>query len=277
MRGRGDKGADGGIRTARNDRAPGGIALAVLGALLCASLTACTDPATASAPSGATTVSHGATAPAPPGSPREHPGASDPGAGHGSASGSPAPTATLTVTPSAAPSAPLPSPSRSDSGTGTGGTAPSDDGGEDARVFCSPTALSFVLRLPGAAHGAARPGSDVRAAGDAVLVARNTSGHTCVLRGLPALTVTDDTGRTLFTAERAKPFTKPFALHPGAGGVARVHFVARRGCRGTAVRVAVPGSGTANGVPVVDAQGRPAALSVCGPTVRIGQFTPGFG
>ncbi|MEU9099121.1 DUF4232 domain-containing protein [Streptomyces sp. NPDC048361] len=312
MRGHGGKGAGGGIRTANgagNDDAgnrvasnsgtvnggasnsgTGVAAVAVLGALLCASLTACTGPTTAASPVGnagigTATVSHGASAPAHSGSPHGHPASTtDPG----SAGRSPTPSLTTAViTPGASPSAPAPSASGSarPPGSATPRTGPADDGGEDdggedARVFCSPTALSFVFRIadePRGGRGSRPPGADVRAPGDAVLVARNTSGHTCVLRGFPTLTVTDDTGRPLITATRTKPFTKPFALHPGAGGVARVHYTAHRGCPGTAVRVSVPGSGTANSVPVLDARGRPALLSVCGPALHIGEFTPGFG
>ncbi|MET9359845.1 DUF4232 domain-containing protein [Streptomyces sp. NPDC006632] len=250
-------------------------------------MTACTDgvpPAAPGAGAGSTTVAHGSSAPAPSGLPRERPGASTPTAtstaGPGAPGRSPAPSASgaTPATPAAAPSTAVPSPSVG-TGPATGRPGPADDGGEDARVFCSPTALSLVLRVanPPRAGGGSRSGADVRAPGEAVLVARNTSGHTCVLRGFPTLTFTDDAGRPSSASTPAKPFAKPFALHPGSGGVARVHYTARRGCRGIAVRVTLPGSATADSVPAVDAHGRPATLSVCGAAVRVGAFTPGFG
>ncbi|MFE9409771.1 DUF4232 domain-containing protein [Streptomyces sp. NPDC006704] len=280
MRGGGGGGAGSGRYRGGRRAAGRPVALgAALCALLCLALTACTDgdrvPAATSGPLSATPT-RGSTAPRP-STARERPGPFATAPAPGPSGQSPTPDTAPATPATSLTSAPSPG------ATGTAAPdAPLDDGGDDARVFCSPSALSFVLRLAGAPSGAPspRPGAaGVRepALDDAVLVARNTSGHTCVLRGTPTLTVTDDSGRLTVPAIPAKPFAKPFALHPGAGGAARVRYTARPGCRGTAVRVAVPGSATANSVPVLDPLGHPAPLSVCPPALRVEAFRPGFG
>ncbi|WP_205530596.1 DUF4232 domain-containing protein [Streptomyces sp. MBT27] len=276
----------GAMRGGRGSTAVGGlVAVVLLGAL-----TGCTDRVPAAAPATSVkSVAHGSSAPGA-ATPRERPIPS------GSASGTGAPGQSASpgtgagagaVSPSGSASA-SPTPGAPGPGTHTG---PVDDGGEDARIFCSPTALSFAFRVvdpagragprhgPDARTGDARAG-DARAGADAVLVARNTSGHTCVLHGTPTLTVLDGSGRGApLVSTPAQPFAKPFALHPGANGVARVHYSARRGCpaTGTAVRVTLPGSDAAITVPVLDGHGRPAALALCGPAPRTGPFKPGFG
>ncbi|MFE9404605.1 DUF4232 domain-containing protein [Streptomyces sp. NPDC006530] len=245
--------------------------------VLLAALTSCTDRVPAAAPaSSAHPVAHSSTA-ASSTTPRERPAPSGPTPAPGATGQSPSPES-LPGAASGAPSAtPRPSPSGTDTRTG-----PIDDGGDDARAFCAPTALSFTFRTADGPRGpgGSRPGADVRAESDAVLVVRNTSGHTCVLHGAPTLTVLDDSGHGApLVSAPAKPFAKPFALHPGANGVARVHHTPRRGCasHGSAVRVTLPGSDTAITVAVLDAHGRPAALALCGPAPRTGPFKPGFG
>ncbi|MCT9092690.1 DUF4232 domain-containing protein [Streptomyces sp. ASQP_92] len=245
--------------------------------VLLAALTSCTDRVPAAAPaSSAHPVAHSSTA-ASSTTPRERPAPSGPTPAPGATGQSPSPES-LPGAASGAPSAtPRPSPSGTDTRTG-----PIDDGGDDARAFCAPTALSFTFRTADGPRGpgGSRPGADVRAESDAVLVVRNTSGHTCVLHGAPTLTVLDDSGHGApLVSAPAKPFAKPFALHPGANGVARVHHTPRRGCasHGSAVRVTLPGSDTAITVAVLDAHGRPAALALCGPAPRTGPFRPGFG
>ncbi|MFD9629248.1 DUF4232 domain-containing protein [Streptomyces violascens] len=247
-------------------------------AVLLGALTACTDRVPAAAPgTGTTAVSNGSSAPRS-GTPQEQsPGPSVPATGRSTAAQSPQPgagSATPAVPPSATPPPSVP-------GTDTR-TGPFEDGGEDARVFCSPSALSLTFRTGGDARGSSgsRPGADVRGGSDAVLLVRNTSGHTCVLHGAPTLTVLDDSGRAApLVSTPAKPFAKPFALHPGANGVAKVHYTPLHGCpaRGSTVRVTLPGSDTVNTLPVLDSHGRPAALSLCGPAPRTGPFRPGFG
>ncbi|MEU6052040.1 DUF4232 domain-containing protein [Streptomyces xanthochromogenes] len=263
----------GAMRGGRGSTAVGGlVAVVLLGAL-----TGCTDRVPAAAPATSVkSVAHGSPAPGA-ATPRERPIPSGSASGTGAPGQSASPGAGAgAVSPSgSAPASPTPG-----AGPGTP-TGPVDDGGEDARIFCSPTALSFAFRVvdpPGKAGP--RHGPDARTGADAVLVARNTSGHTCVLHGTPTLTVLDASGRGApLVSTPAQPFAKPFALHPGANGVARVHYSARRGCpaTGTAVRVTLPGSDAAITVPVLDGHGRPAALALCGPAPRTGPFKPGFG
>uniref|UniRef100_A0AAU2V6Y0 DUF4232 domain-containing protein n=1 Tax=Streptomyces sp. NBC_00003 TaxID=2903608 RepID=A0AAU2V6Y0_9ACTN len=252
---------------------------AVVGlAMLLAALTGCTDRVPAAAPgTGTTTVSHSSSAPRSGSSQEQPPAPSISAPGQSTAAKSPQPgasSATPPVSPSASPAPSIPG---TDIRTGQPG-----DGGEDARVFCSPSALSLTFRTAGDLRGGAgsRPGADVRAADDAVLVVRNTSGHTCVLHGAPTLSILDDSGRAApLVSTPAKPFAKPFALHPGANGIAKVHYTPRRGCpvRGSTVRVTLPGSDTVNTLPVLDAHGRPSALALCGPAPRTSPFRPAFG
>ncbi|MFJ8311782.1 MULTISPECIES: DUF4232 domain-containing protein [unclassified Streptomyces] len=241
-------------------------------AVLLGALTGCTDGVPAAAPgTGGPTVRSGSPAPE---------ARASRGQPHPAAPASPGPSGTpQSPPPSAGPTAPAGSPAASPApslpGTDTR-TGPGDDGGEDARTNCPPTALSFTFRT----GGNARTPGDVRAGGDAVLAVRNTSGHACVLHGSPALTLTDDKGRAApLTSTPALPYAQAFALHPGASGTARVHYNARRACQilGSAVRVTLPGSDTASTLPVLDAHGRPTALPLCGPPLRIGPFKPGFG
>ncbi|KOU37577.1 DUF4232 domain-containing protein [Streptomyces sp. WM6378] len=247
-------------------------------AVLLGALTACTDRVPAAAPgTGTTTVSHSSGAPRSGAAQQTPPDPSAPATGRSTAAQSPQPGAGPATPP--APSSASPTPSVPGTDTRTG---PFDDGGEDARVFCSPSALSLTFRTGGDVRGGAgsRPGADVRTAGDAVLVVRNTSGHTCVLHGAPTLTILDDSGQgSPLVSTPVKPFAKPFALHPGANGVAKVHYTPLRGCpaRGSTVRVTLPGSDTVNTVAVLDTHGRPAALPLCGPAPRTGPFRPGFG
>ncbi|MFG2722403.1 DUF4232 domain-containing protein [Streptomyces sp. NPDC048416] len=265
---------------------------ALLCAVLCvAALTACTDrvpPAASGSGSGTTTVAGGSHSPES-GTSRERAGSrpSVPASGNGNGNGTaePGPTSgaavssgALGATPAALPVPPTHSPSPSATGAQLP-TRPADDGGEDARVFCSPTALSFTFRVANgpSGGGGSRHGADARVQDDAVLVARNTSGHTCVLRGLAELTVTDATGRLSIPSALTEAAAKPFALHPGAGGTAHVRYLTLPGCRGTTVRVTLPGFDSASTVPALDAHGRPATLSVCGPAIRTGEFKPGFG
>ncbi|MFI6683066.1 DUF4232 domain-containing protein [Streptomyces sp. NPDC050485] len=271
------------MRRGRTIPGQAGAALAGLVALLGA-LTGCTDGVPTAAPgTGASSARPGSPAPEarasqaqqPPAAPASPPGRSG-------TPQSPPPSAA----PAAPPSPPAASPPPPLPGTDTR-TGPGDDGGEDARTYCPPTALSFTFRTAGDARtpdnartaGDARSAGDVRAGGDAVLAVRNTSGHACVLHGSPALTLTDDTGRSSLTSAPAKPYAQAFALHPGASGTARVHYAARRDCRtrGSTVRVTLPGSGTASTLPVLDAHGRPTTLPLCGPPLLIGPFKPGFG
>ncbi|MGW8729365.1 DUF4232 domain-containing protein [Streptomyces sp. NPDC055808] len=260
----------------RRGRGSAAVVGLVAAAVLLGALTACTDRVPAAAPGTAVrSVAHSSSAPAS-ATPRERPVPSAAASGPGTPGPGPSPGAG-SVTPSGSPSA---SATPGTPGSADPHTGPVGDGGEDARVFCSPTALSFTFRVvdpPG--QGGPRHGAEVRSGGDAVLVARNTSGHTCVLHGTPTLTVLDAGGRgTPLSATPAQPSAKPFALHPGANGVARVHYFARRGCPavGSAVRVALPGSDAAITVAVLDEHGHPAALALCGPAPRTGPFKPGF-
>ncbi|MFE9120503.1 DUF4232 domain-containing protein [Streptomyces sp. NPDC007172] len=263
----------------RGDRgsAAGGTAVVGLVAVLLGALTGCTDRVPAAAPATSVrSVAHSSPAPGAP-TPRERPipSASASGTGVGRPGAVPSPGAG-SVVPSG-PAAATPPPGKPGTGTPTG---PADDGGEDARVFCSPTALSFAFRVVDpSGRGVPRHGADARAGGDAVLVARNTSGHICVLRGTPTLTVLADGGRGApLVSTPAQPFAKPFVLHPGANGVARIRYSPRRGCPavGSTVRVTLPGYDAAILVAVLDAHGHPAALPLCGPAPRTGPFKPGF-
>ncbi|MFG3282873.1 DUF4232 domain-containing protein [Streptomyces sp. NPDC048111] len=247
--------------------------------MLVAALAACTDRVPSATPgTTAKTVAHGTPSATPSGTSAARPGpsttapaASPSTPGPPDGTGSPAPSGPPAASP--APSTPAP-------GTATP-TGPVDDGGEDARVFCSPTALSIAVRVLGdsARPGNPRHGAGPRSGGEAVLVVRNISGHTCVLHGTPTLTVLDDRGRAAPLASvPAQPFAKPFALHPGANGVARARFAAPGGCaaKGATARVTLPGSKAPVTVAVVDAHGRPATLPLCGPAPRTGPFKPGF-
>ncbi|MFE9553861.1 DUF4232 domain-containing protein [Streptomyces sp. NPDC006703] len=259
------------MRRGRTSSGRASAALATFVVLL-AALTGCTDGAPTATPgTGATSVRPGAPAQAS-GTTRAQPSQAAPA--------SPAPNGT--PPPSTGPATPPPNgPTAATASPGTPGTdprtGPGDDGGEDARTYCPPTALSFTFRVAGG--GAAGRGHGAGPAmGVAVLTVRNSSGHACVLHGSPALTLTDDAGRATLTSAPAKPYAQAFALHPGASGAALVHYTARP-CpdRGSAVRVTLPGSATASTLPVLDPQGRPAVLPLCGPPLSIGPFKPGFG
>ncbi|MFF4181821.1 DUF4232 domain-containing protein [Streptomyces sp. NPDC001691] len=253
--------------------------VAVVGlAVLLAALTACTDRVPSGADgTGVKTAAHGSAAP-PSGAPRERPAPPLPAPGDAGPSPSPGAESPDPSDPSALPGSPTATPPPGTPGPDTR-TGPPGDGGEDARGFCSATSLSLSFRVADDVRGS-RPGADAKAAGDAILVVRNTSGHTCVLHGTPAVVLLDAGGRAApLAAAPAKPFAKPFALHPGANGVARMYFAPGRDCpaRGTSVRVTLPGSDSPSTLPVLDTKGRPATLPLCGPAPRTGPFRPGFG
>ncbi|MFB7643330.1 DUF4232 domain-containing protein [Streptomyces sp. NPDC056084] len=268
------------MRGGRGSTGGGTAVVGLVAAVLLGALTGCTDRVPAAPATSVKSVAHSSPAPGA-ATPRERPTPSASASGTGAGTGLPGSTPSAGAGSAALSGSAGATPPPGNPGTGTGTpTGPADDGGEDARVFCSPTALSFTFRVvdpPG--RGAPRHGADARAGGDAVLVARNTSGHICVLHGTPTLTVLADGGRGApLVSTPAQPFAKPFALHPGAGGVARVHYSPRRGCPavGSTVRVTLPGRDAAIMVAVLDAHGHPAALPLCGPAPRTGPFKPGF-